>query len=130
MARSTSSTGATLQHCHNPADEKWDRTNGRIYRVSWAATYHPVKVDLGDKSDLELATLQTHHNDWYCRQARAASAGAGQTRKIDPAAHREAHASSPRVAAIRPCFCAASGRCTPSARSMTEAARRALRASG
>ena len=25
-----------LQHCHNPRDELWDRTNGRIYRISWA----------------------------------------------------------------------------------------------
>jgi putative membrane-bound dehydrogenase-like protein len=59
-----------LQHCHNPAEEKWDRTNGRIYRVSWAKTYRPVKVNLGAKSDLELAQLQTHHNDWYPRAAR------------------------------------------------------------
>ena len=59
-----------LQHCHNPASEKWDRTNGRIYRVSWAETWHPVKVDLGAKSDLELAQLHTHRNDWYSRQAR------------------------------------------------------------
>ncbi|HWE01738.1 MAG TPA: PVC-type heme-binding CxxCH protein [Tepidisphaeraceae bacterium] len=59
-----------LQHCHNPNEEKWDRTNGRIYRVSWAKTYHPVKVDLGVKSDVELAALQTHHNDWYSRSAR------------------------------------------------------------
>ncbi|WP_395743899.1 PVC-type heme-binding CxxCH protein [Prosthecobacter sp.] len=34
------------QHCHNPEDEKWDRTNGRIYRISWKETYKPVKVDL------------------------------------------------------------------------------------
>ncbi len=59
-----------LQHCHNPAPEKWDRTNGRVYRMSWAENYHPVKVDLGEKSDLELAQLHTHHNDWYSRQAR------------------------------------------------------------
>ena len=58
------------QHCHSPVDEKWDRTNGRIYRVSWAKTYQPVKVNLSAKSDLELAQLQTHHNDWYSRQAR------------------------------------------------------------
>ena len=32
------------QHCHSPAEEKWDRSNGRIYRISWAATYRPVKV--------------------------------------------------------------------------------------
>ncbi len=59
-----------LQHCHNPAEEKWDRTNGRIYRISWAKTWHPVKVNLGTKSDLELAQLQTQHNDWYSRAAR------------------------------------------------------------
>lgn len=58
------------QHCHNPAEEKWDRSNGRLYRVEWAKGYHPVKVNLGAKADLELAQLQTHHNDWYSRQAR------------------------------------------------------------
>ena len=58
------------QHCHNPEDEKWDRSNGRIYRVSWAATYQPVKVDLGSMSDTALADLQTHRNDWYARTAR------------------------------------------------------------
>ena len=58
------------QHCHTPIEEKWDRTNGRIYRVSWAATYKPLKVDLGKLSDLELAKLQTHEDDWYRRQAR------------------------------------------------------------
>ena len=36
-----------MQHCHTPEVERIDRTNGRIYRVSWAETYHPVKVDLG-----------------------------------------------------------------------------------
>ena len=58
------------QHCHNPRGETWDRTNGRIYRVSWKETYKPVKVDLGAKSDLELAQLQTHKNRWYGRTAR------------------------------------------------------------
>ncbi len=58
------------QHCHTPIEEKWDRTNGRIYRISWAATYKPVKVDLSKMSDLELAKLQTHGDDWYRRQSR------------------------------------------------------------
>ncbi|MCB1224348.1 MAG: c-type cytochrome, partial [Verrucomicrobiales bacterium] len=31
------------QHCHNPDDEKWDRTNGRIYRISWKETYKPIR---------------------------------------------------------------------------------------
>ncbi len=59
-----------LQHCHNPTPEKWDRTNGRIYRVSWKETYKPVKVDLGRKSDVELAQLQAHRSDWFARNAR------------------------------------------------------------
>ncbi len=58
------------QHCHTPVEEKWDRSNGRLYRVSWAATYKPVKVDLTAMSDVQLAGLQTHADDWYRRQAR------------------------------------------------------------
>jgi len=73
-----------LQHCHNPAPEKWDRTNGRIYRVSWQKTYHPVKVNLGALSDLELAKLQLHHNDWYCRAARQLLQERAAAGKVDP----------------------------------------------
>jgi putative membrane-bound dehydrogenase-like protein len=58
------------QHCHNPDDEKWDRSNGRIYRISWKETYKPMKVDLGKMGDVELAHYQTHSNDWYVRTAR------------------------------------------------------------
>lgn len=58
------------QHCHNPDSEKWDRSNGRIYRVLWAETFKPVKIDLGTLSDAELAGLQTHRNDWHARTAR------------------------------------------------------------
>ena len=72
-----------LQHCHNPEPEKWDRTNGRIYRVSWAESYHPVKVDLGAKSDLELAQLHTHRNDWYSRQARGLLQQRSASRAVD-----------------------------------------------
>jgi len=75
-----------LQHCHNPDPEKWDRTTGRIYRVSWAETYHPAKVNLGAKSDLELAQLHTHHNEWYSRTARGLLQERAATRPIDPPA--------------------------------------------
>ncbi|MBL9144965.1 MAG: DUF1080 domain-containing protein [Verrucomicrobiaceae bacterium] len=61
---------ADTQHCHNPEDEKWDRTNGRIYRISWKATYKPVKVDLGKMSDVELVGLLSHSNDWHPRMAQ------------------------------------------------------------
>ncbi|HLX62438.1 MAG TPA: PVC-type heme-binding CxxCH protein [Planctomycetota bacterium] len=75
-----------LQHCHLPNPEKWDKTNGRIYRVSWAATYKPVKVDLGKMSDVELAKLQTHRNEWYARTARRLLMERAQNGKIDQAA--------------------------------------------
>jgi putative membrane-bound dehydrogenase-like protein len=58
------------QHCHSPRDDVWERTNGRVYRISWAATFKPVKVDLVSQSDVELAALHTHRNEWYARTAR------------------------------------------------------------
>ena len=74
------------QECHNPAEEKWDRTNGRIYRISWAKTYHPVKVNLGAMSDVELAQLHTQKNDWYSRMARGLLQERATKRKIDASA--------------------------------------------
>lgn len=59
-----------MQHCHNPNTERWDRSNGRIYRMQWQATYQPVKVNLATKSDLELVELQAHKNQWFARTAR------------------------------------------------------------
>lgn len=74
------------QHCHNPRDELWDRTNGRLYRVEWAATYQPVKVDLSAKSDAELAALHTHKSEWYVRTARRLLQERAVTRTIESAA--------------------------------------------
>lgn len=75
-----------LQHCHTPAEEQWDRSNGRIYRISWAKTYHPVKVNLGVMSDLELAQLQTHRNDWQARMSRQLLQARATKMKIDATA--------------------------------------------
>ncbi|MBP7950606.1 MAG: DUF1080 domain-containing protein [Verrucomicrobiales bacterium] len=58
------------QHCHTPIEEKWDRTNGRIYRISWAANYKPVKVDLSTLHGGELAEMQQHEDEWHRRTAR------------------------------------------------------------
>jgi putative membrane-bound dehydrogenase-like protein len=58
------------QHCHNPDTERWDRGNGRVYRMQWQATYKPVKVNLAAQSDLELVELQRHKNQWFARTAR------------------------------------------------------------
>jgi putative heme-binding domain-containing protein len=58
------------QHCHNPNTEKWDRSNGRIYRIQYAETYKPVKVDLFAMNDEELLNQQVNGNQWHARTAR------------------------------------------------------------
>ncbi|MBI2946951.1 MAG: hypothetical protein HYY23_04850 [Verrucomicrobia bacterium] len=58
------------QHCHNPNTERWDRGNGRIYRIQYDSTYKPVKVNLAAKSDLELVELLRHKNEWFARMAQ------------------------------------------------------------
>ena len=58
------------QACHHNDPAIWDRTNGRVYKVSLRGT-KPVKgLDLKACSDVELAAYQSHDNDWYVRQAR------------------------------------------------------------
>ena len=55
--------------CHRTNPEIWDRSNGRIYRVSYGGV-KPVVVDLAQRSNLELAALQAHENEWHVRMAR------------------------------------------------------------
>ncbi|MBL9200063.1 MAG: c-type cytochrome, partial [Opitutaceae bacterium] len=74
------------QHCHNPRDEIWDRTTGRLYRVSWAATYKPSKVDLGAMTDAQLAALHTHKSEWHVRVARRVLQERAASRAIDAGA--------------------------------------------
>jgi putative membrane-bound dehydrogenase-like protein len=57
------------QACHTGADNAWDRSNGRIYKIVYRGT-KSVKVDLSKRSDKELVALQLHANDWYVRHAR------------------------------------------------------------
>jgi putative membrane-bound dehydrogenase-like protein len=77
------------QHCHSPHMERWDRSNGRIYRMSWTSTWKPRRVDLVAASDLELARHQSHPNDWYPRTARRLLAERASTRELDPASISE-----------------------------------------
>ncbi len=58
------------QHCHNPNVDQWDRSNGRIYRMEWAATYKPRKVDLSAMSATELVRQMSEPNEWFGRTAR------------------------------------------------------------
>ncbi|MBI4606551.1 MAG: VCBS repeat-containing protein, partial [Planctomycetes bacterium] len=69
--------------CHRAQPEIWDRTSGRLYRVSHGP-HRPVPVDLARLEAPELAELALHPNDWQVRQARRLL----QERGPDPAARR------------------------------------------
>ena len=58
------------QHCHTTNVEKWDRSNGRLYRMQWARSFKPVKVDLRKQSTPDLVALVTDKDEWYSRMAR------------------------------------------------------------
>ncbi|MBC8352089.1 MAG: VCBS repeat-containing protein [Planctomycetes bacterium] len=55
--------------CHRRDPDIWDRTNGRIYKVTYGKTEAP-KIDLSKLSDIDLVLLQQHENDWYVRTSR------------------------------------------------------------
>lgn len=58
-----------MQACHLKEIEKHDRSNGRIYKISYGKS-PAVKVDLAKQPDLELAEMCLHENEWYVRHSR------------------------------------------------------------
>lgn len=55
--------------CHNPNPDVHNKTLGRIFRISHKDDkWEPV--DLTQKTNLQLAELQLHENEWYVRHAR------------------------------------------------------------
>jgi putative membrane-bound dehydrogenase-like protein len=70
--------------CHRTNPEIWDRTNGRVYNISYGAP-KSVKVDLTALPDSELVKLQLHANDWYVRTARRILAERAAAGKLEPA---------------------------------------------
>ncbi len=55
--------------CHRTDPLRWDRTNGRIYRLRHG-DLKPWKGDLTKLGDLELAKLQAGRDEWQLRMAR------------------------------------------------------------
>ena len=55
--------------CHHHDPQGHDRTNGRIFKVSYENAEHAV-VDLRNKTDAELIDLMLAPNDWFVRHAR------------------------------------------------------------
>ncbi len=57
------------QLCHLKLEEAWDRSNGRIYKISYGNPEHRT-VDLGKSEDIDLVRHHLHRNDWFVRTAR------------------------------------------------------------
>ncbi|MCA1684440.1 MAG: hypothetical protein LC745_00335 [Planctomycetia bacterium] len=55
---------------HPDPDARWDRSNGRLYRVAPPGTRPVVGLDLGLRTGPELVELLRHPNGWYVDQAR------------------------------------------------------------
>lgn len=55
--------------CHLNTIDSHDRSNGRIFKVSYGET-KPVKVDLQKLSDEELVKLLASKNSWHARHAQ------------------------------------------------------------
>ena len=77
-----------IGECHENDADNAHRENGRIFKITYGDV-KPVKVDLEKQSDLELARLQVHANEWYVRTARrvlqeraAAGKGLGPAHRV------------------------------------------------
>ena len=55
---------------HPDPDAEWDRSNGRIYRVSAKGTKTPPPMDFHQLTTDELIKLHEHRSQWYVRRAR------------------------------------------------------------
>lgn len=69
--------------CHQQK-EFTDRSNGRIYKISYGKPEH-VKIDLQKSTDTELVAYQLHPNDWFVRQARRILAERGSKGEVHTA---------------------------------------------
>jgi len=72
--------------CHHTNIAAHDRSNGRIFRVSYNHA-RPVSVDLRRQSDGELVKQQLNVNDWYVRHGRRILQERGAAGKLDPKTH-------------------------------------------
>jgi putative membrane-bound dehydrogenase-like protein len=57
------------QQCHSGNPAVHDRSNGRIFKISYGDT-KTTKVDLAKASDDELVKLLASNNEWHTRHAR------------------------------------------------------------
>ena len=71
------------QKCHNGTPEIWDRSNGRLYRVKYAANWTPWKYSPGIWDSASTLELQLQENGWLSRMARRKVAEAAADKPLD-----------------------------------------------
>ncbi len=81
------------QQCHTRKPEDHDRSNGRIFKVSYGER-KTVPVDLQKMSSDDLARNQLHANDWWVRHARRILQERAQSGDVH-AARERLHALAP-----------------------------------
>ncbi|MBX3434645.1 MAG: DUF1080 domain-containing protein [Pirellulales bacterium] len=74
-----------MQACHHGDASLHDRSNGRIYKISYGKS-QSVTVDLAAASDDDLAEHALNPNDWYVRHARRVLQERASERALFPTA--------------------------------------------
>lgn len=73
------------QNCHRRDAEIWDRSNGRLYRVTYGQPKATEPVDLSALTDADLVALQTSRNAWHQRTASRLLQERAASGKLDSA---------------------------------------------
>jgi putative membrane-bound dehydrogenase-like protein len=76
-----------MQACHRGESELHDRSNGRIYKISYGqAGFAKPASSLLEASDSQLAEMVLDANDWYVRHSRRLLQERAARGQLDPAA--------------------------------------------
>jgi putative membrane-bound dehydrogenase-like protein len=70
--------------CHRTNPEIWDRTNGRVYNISYGLPQRET-VNLGSRDDLSLAEMAWSRNEWFVRMSRRVLQHRAAEGRMDPA---------------------------------------------
>src|SRR6476660_7529309 len=68
---------------HPDPDANWDRSNGRIYKITRADAKPPLHIDLAQLSSDELVDLLSLKSQWYANRARVELAHRRDPRIVD-----------------------------------------------
>ncbi len=73
-----------MQACHHGNRSLHDRTNGRIFKVTYGEQSGAASTDLKKLDDSELVELTLHKNDYYVRHARRILQERAASGALDP----------------------------------------------